>query len=161
MRLLIGRQGKTAFVSGELEALLRKGARLCVLRMKADPGSEAGLIVTNDREIQKLNYKYRGIDRPTDVLSFPTGEMKPSGEGAGAAKGFELIKPPYLGDIVISADRAAEQAVSYGHSYDREMAFLTVHGMLHLLGLDHETDEERARMEHVQRQVLLVLGTRR
>ena len=140
MKLYIRRQGNAPRLSRETEELLRNAVKLSLLRMKADPLSETGLVLTDDPGIQKLNDRYRGKDSPTDVLSFHTG-----------TSGF-------LGDVVVSVDRAAEQAYTYGHSFEREMAFLTVHGMLHLLGLDHENEEERVHMEKLQRQILLALS---
>lgn len=99
-------------------------------------------IVTND-EIRVLNAEYRGKDAPTDVLSFPMDEFENS----------EHTEP--LGDIVISIERAEEQAKEYGHSLMRELCFLTAHSTLHLLGYDHENgDEERLAMEHKQEEIL-------
>ena len=104
-------------------------------------GGEVGitLVVTDDEEIQAINAAQRGIDQPTDVLSFPL-------EGPDdVASGF--VTPPgeprRLGDIVISFPRAEAQAGDYGHSLRRELAYLTVHGTLHLLGYDHEDEAER------------------
>ncbi len=110
-------------------------------------------IVDND-EIHALNLKHRNMDRPTDVLSFPlidfTKEQLPS-DGSKA----------YLGDIVISIDKATEQAEEYGHSLDREIGFLTAHSMLHLLGYDHMTPEEEKIMFRKQEEILNSIGLRR
>ena len=152
MKLYIRLRGKGEPLSPRMEALLRRAVKLSLLRMKADLRWEIGLMLTDDREIQRLNRDYRGLDRPTDVLSFAAYEGKPPGK---------LPSANYLGDIVISTERAAEQALSYGHGDEREMAFLTVHGMLHLLGLDHETEEERTRMENLQREILWAAGKQR
>ncbi|MBI2938951.1 MAG: rRNA maturation RNase YbeY [Chloroflexi bacterium] len=100
---------------------------------------EIGLTVTDDDGIRALNREYRGLDAPTDVLSFPleggTGEfVTPAGQAR------------QLGDVVISYPRAEAQAGEYGHSRERELAYLAVHGVLHLLGYDHETEADRARM---------------
>ena len=93
---------------------------------------DISVTVTDNIHIHELNREYRGVDRPTDVLSFPmysfTDDDMPE-EGPA---------PVVLGDIVISAERAKEQAVEYGHSFQREISFLTVHSVLHLLGYDHE-----------------------
>ena len=97
---------------------------------------DISVTVTDNIHIHELNREYRGVDRPTDVLSFPmysfTDDDMPE-EGPA---------PVVLGDIVISAERAKEQAVDYGHSFQREISFLTVHSVLHLLGYDHEVSEE-------------------
>jgi probable rRNA maturation factor len=110
---------------------------------------EVSVSFVSDDEICGLNLKYREINAPTDVLSFPTMEM-PKGR----------IFP--MGDIVISTETAARQAEEYGHSFEREMAFLVVHGVLHLLGLDHEFSKRDAKiMEEIQEQILTELGLAR
>jgi probable rRNA maturation factor len=95
--------------------------------------SEVSVTFTDNEKIHVLNREYRDVDRPTDVLSFPLYE----GEELGQAFG-----PVVLGDIVLSLEKAKAQAEEYGHSFEREVAFLTVHSTLHLLGYDHETSEE-------------------
>ena len=94
---------------------------------------EVSVTFTDNERIHVLNREYRNVDRPTDVLSFPLYE----GEELGQAFG-----PVALGDIVLSLEKAKAQAEEYGHSFEREVAFLTVHSTLHLLGYDHETSEE-------------------
>ena len=94
---------------------------------------EVSLTFADDVAIHKLNLQYRGIDRPTDVLSFPLEEDAESQRSGGL-----LV----LGDIVISLERAAAQAEQFGHSFERETAFLCVHSTLHLLGYDHELSDE-------------------
>ena len=115
---------------------------------------EVSVTLTNNAYIHTLNKKYRGIDRPTDVLSFALNESEEP----------EMVDGPevnVLGDLIISVERAEEQAADYGHSLRREVAFLTVHGMLHLLGYDHMEDEEREEMEAEQRFVMEKLGISR
>ncbi len=112
---------------------------------------EIGVVVTGDPEIQELNRDYRGIDAPTDVLSF--SQLEP---GPGQIDGFPIPagEARLLGDIVISGDRVRSQAADYGHSQRRELAYLAVHGVLHLLGYDHETDEEKERMRRSEEKAL-------
>lgn len=98
---------------------------------------ELSVLITDDSELQQLNRDYRQIDAPTDVLSFAAEE-----EDAGFIRPPEM--PRYLGDIAISYERVLAQAAEYGHSTARELAFLTVHGVLHVLGYDHERDPESA-----------------
>lgn len=98
---------------------------------------EVSITFTDNEGIRKLNRKFRGINRATDVLSFPLFDY----EGSGEEPPINELKG-MLGDIVISLERAAKQADEFGHSFEREVAFLTVHSMLHLLGYDHETGEE-------------------
>ncbi len=118
----------------------------------------AGVRLTGDDQIRKFNSKYRKIDRPTDVLSFPlltadNGKIEFSDLDRDMETGFVL-----LGDIIISMDRAAVQAEEYGHSIEREVAFLTCHGMLHLLGFDHENEEEEKHMISKQKKILDKIG---
>jgi probable rRNA maturation factor len=109
------------------------------------------VLITDAEEIQSLNRTYRKIDRVTDVLTFPAWE------------GEAILCPPdeYLGDIAICYERAVEQAEEYNHSLERELAFLAVHGSLHLMGYDHMTKEDEAAMFEKQEEVLVSLGLTR
>lgn len=102
------------------------------------------VVLTTDENIHEYNREYRSVDRPTDVLSFPADE------------GDDLLAPPdgFLGDIMISIPRAREQAKALGHSTEREILFLTVHGVLHLLGYDHMRPEDEQIMFPVQRSIV-------
>ena len=104
---------------------------------------EVSLVVTDDAEVHALNRQYRGIDRPTDVLSFSQLEAPSTAETAAASFPRPSGDALTLGDIVISGDRVREQAREYGHTHRRELAYLAVHGLLHLLGYDHETPSDR------------------
>ena len=120
-------------------------------RLYGTEGAEVSVTLTNDAYIHEINRQYRGVDRPTDVISFALMESEEP----------EILDDPagdVLGDLVISLERARAQAEEYGHSYLRELSFLTVHGMLHLLGYDHMEDAERAEMEEEQRHVMEALG---
>lgn len=108
------------------------------------------VLLTDDAGIAGLNEAYRGREGPTDVLSFAQRE----GEGADP-------EDPVLGDIIISVDRAQEQADEYGHGVLRELGFLAVHGLLHLLGYDHEEPEDERRMMAATEEILEPLGLRR
>ena len=116
--------------------------------------AEVSVTLTDDAHIHELNRAYRGVDRPTDVLSFALAESEEP-EVIGAETG------EVLGDLVISLERVAVQAKEYGHTQLRELSFLTVHGMLHLLGYDHIEEEERLEMEEEQRHVMDALGIAR
>ena len=116
--------------------------------------SEVSVTLTDNEHIHVINREYRGVDRPTDVISFALNES----EEPEVVGGSEVNM---LGDLIISLERAEEQAADYGHSVRREVAFLTVHGMLHLLGYDHMEDEEREEMETEQRFVMDKLGISR
>ena len=114
---------------------------------------EVSITVTDDARIHALNRQYRGIDRPTDVLSFAFNE---SDEPEIIFDDEDHIDT--LGDIIVSIDRARAQAVEYGHSFKREIIFLIVHGMLHLLGYDHMEESERLEMEAEQKFVMAELN---
>ena len=114
--------------------------------MKFKKQAEVSVSIVDAKEIQKLNREFRGINKVTDVLSFPMEDVNPE------------TKEVVLGDIVLCADKIISQAREYGHTRKRELAFLTCHSMLHLLGYDHMTDEEREEMENLQRKILERLG---
>ena len=111
--------------------------------------------VTNER-IQEINKEYRNKDQATDVISFAMEEL---GEGEVMPNGLDI--PRILGDIIISVAKAEEQAEEYGHSFMRELGFLTVHGFLHLLGYDHETEDEEKLMFTRQKDILNEYGLER
>ena len=126
--------------------------------------AEVNLLVTGEQRIREMNRDFRGIDRVTDVLSFPMLEY-PAPDDFDAACTDESFNPEtgelVLGDIVLNAARVRSQAEEYGHTRTRELAFLTVHSMLHLFGYDHMEDEEREVMEARQRIILEGMGCRR
>ena len=134
----------------EIEANVRAAAEM-VGQLYGVENGEVSVTLTNNEYIHTLNKEYRGIDRPTDVLSFALNESEEPDMVDGPAVNV-------LGDLIISVERAEEKAADYGHSLRREVAFLTVHGMLHLLGYDHMEDEEREEMEAEQRFVMEKLG---
>ena len=115
---------------------------------------EVSVTLTDDAHIHEINRMYRGVDRPTDVISFALTESEEP-EIIGAQQN------EVLGDLIISLDRMRAQAAEYGHTELRELSFLTVHGMLHLLGYDHIEEEERLEMEEEQRAVMEELGITR
>ena len=132
------------------------------------------LLFVSQEEIRALNARERGVDRVTDVLSFPAMDLE-RGAPIYAEEHGECVEPIayeengvlveserlYLGSVVICKERAKEQAEEYGHSLEREIGYLTVHGALHCLGYDHETEEERAQMREIEERVMQKLGLRR
>lgn len=118
---------------------------------KNNVAGDVCVLITDAEEIQRLNFSYRQIDRVTDVLTFPAWE------------GDAILCPPdgYLGDIAICFERAQEQAEEYGHSLERELAFLSVHGALHLLGYDHMEPDDERKMLAQQDEILNELGYHR
>ena len=117
---------------------------------------EVSITLTDDTRIHELNRQYRGIDRPTDVLSFAFNESDEPEIIYDDEKHIDA-----LGDIIVSLDRARAQALEYGHSFKREIIFLIVHGMLHLLGYDHIEETERLEMEAEQKFVMNELNITR
>jgi len=121
---------------------------------------EVSVLVTDDKGIRKINHKFRGIDKPTDVLSFPMQEFVPAGWPADAPEHNEA-EPRFvaLGDIVLSAQHVKRQARKYGHTLEQETVYLTVHSVLHLLGYDH-LDESlgKMRMREREKKIMLDMG---
>lgn len=121
--------------------------------------AEVNVVLTDNSGIREMNRQCRGIDSPTDVLSFPMVEYDVPSDFSHIEESFaDCFNPEsgelLLGDIMISVDKVEEQAGRYGHSQERELAFLTAHSMLHLLGYDHMEDTERLVMEEKQSQIL-------
>jgi len=141
MEILINNLQEEIEVTTKIEELIKKVINETAKLEGIDAKEVSVALVTNEY-IKELNAKYRDKDEPTDVLSFPLDE--------------EL-----LGDIIISLERAQKQANEYNHSLNREVGFLTVHGMLHLLGHDHYQEEERKVMRRKEEEVLTKLNLNR
>ena len=131
-------QQERTWIARGVEAALR-----CLKRT----GGVTVLLVTAG-EIRRLNAAYRGVDSVTDVLSFP------------ASEGEAIAAPPdgYLGDLAVCLSRAAEQAEEYGHPFERELWYLAVHGLCHLLGYDHEQEADKALMREREERILAAMG---
>jgi len=121
---------------------LEQAALATLLHSGGAQGTDLTIVITTDAQLQELNRQYLGIDSPTDVLSFPSGEVDPESEAL------------YLGDILISYPRALAQAGAAGHPVQAELQLLVVHGALHLLGFDHAEEVEKARMWKAQEEIL-------
>ena len=145
-------QEKSA-ITYKLKRLIRMSVEATLAYEEIERDLEVSVTFTDDDGIRRLNRTYRKIDRATDVLSFPLFDF----EGEGDVMSDELCD--MLGDIVLSLERAAAQAEEFGHSFEREVAFLTVHSMLHLLGYDHETSEaDELDMRRRQTEIMEMLG---
>lgn len=120
--------------------------------------AEVNLLLTMNDEIHEMNQHFRGIDRATDVLSFPMIDYIEAGNFDFLEEAMEYFDPEtgelVLGDIVISKEKVISQAKEYGHSIEREYAFLIAHSMLHLFGYDHMEEAERITMEEKQKEIL-------
>lgn len=153
MKVIISNYPEELSFPAEIEENVRAAAEK-VGELYGVENGEVSVTLTNNDYIHQLNRKYRQIDRPTDVLSFALNES----EEPDIENGPDIN---VLGDIILSVERAEEQAADYGHSLRREIAFLTVHGMLHLLGYDHVEEADRLEMEKEQRYVMEQLGISR
>ena len=152
MNLLIDNRTEEV-LSPELEEAILKAAAESLKYEEFDENCEISVSIVDNEEIRQINKQFRNIDRATDVLSFPMLTFE-EGEEAEVNENDEII----LGDIIISLERAREQAEEYGHSLKREVAFLTAHSMLHLLGYDHMEPEEEAEMFGRQKEILIQAG---
>ena len=143
---MISIQFNPRYRSLKLKGPLTRAVKTTLAHEGVSPEADLSLVITGDAQLQKLNRRFRGVTKPTDVLSFPGGELdKDNGR-------------TYLGDVVISLPRARTQAKLAGHQLIDEMQLLAVHGLLHLLGHDHGSREERYRMWGAQDEVLNELG---
>lgn len=127
------------------EMLIEKAIETCLELEAVTTELEISILLVDNAGIREINREHRQLDKPTDVLSFPQFNSKEELAGAHYAA---------LGDIVISLEKAAEQARDYGHSMEREVGFLTVHSVLHLLGYDHDTEERTAAMQDREKAIL-------
>jgi probable rRNA maturation factor len=156
MKLKIDLNVETDVTQEEQEALrwMEKALHAAAEAEKLPP-VELSVTIVDNAAIHALNKKWRQVDRPTDVLSFPLWE--PDEEWV-MEEGEEAVS---LGDLVISIEKAKEQAEEFGHSLKRELGFLAVHGFLHLLGYDHETKEQEEEMFSRQEEILSRIGLKR
>lgn len=146
---------QTGLVETEDMEQIRKLLLYAAEKEEVPANSEVSLTFVDNKEIQELNRMYRQKDSVTDVISFALEEDE---------EGIEIVGediPLVLGDIIISVERAKEQAVDYGHSLEREMGFLALHGLLHLLGYDHMEEEEEKEMFSRQKEILNAYGLSR
>ena len=129
-------------------------------KVQADTPLAVELVFVDSGEIQRLNRETRGIDKVTDVLSYPALELVKGEPLKGEDYPWDIDEDGNLliGSIAICTARAKEQAEEYGHSYERELHYLLVHGILHCLGYDHMVDEEKAEMRAKEEEILGVLG---
>jgi len=149
MKVLIDKNSETLEVEKNLENEIVRAAEI-VGKVYGVENCEVSITLTDNETIHALNKKYRGIDRATDVLSFA---LRESDEPQILNAEIET-----LGDIVISLEKAQTQAQEFGHSFLREVIFLEVHGLLHLLGYDHIEENDRIEMETEQKFIMEKLG---
>ena len=149
MAILISNLQEGVPVDSELEILVEKTAQAVLAMEDCSEEAEVSILLTDDVYIQELNRDYRGQDQITDVLSFAQNEGEPMPE---------FGEEELLGDVVISLSTAIRQGEEYGHGFRREVAYLTAHGVLHLLGYDHQDEESQAVMREKEEVVMNSLG---
>ncbi len=152
---MINQQDRVEFTPA-LEASLRGIADEAAQRLGISSSSELSLLLVDNEYIKELNFMYRGKDEATDVLSFAMNEL-----GEEEPELEELDDINMLGDIVISVEQAWHQSQEYGHSLERELGYLLVHGLLHLLGYDHESEREQKLMREWEEKIMSAVGLSR
>lgn len=153
MAVTIDINDETTELSGPSLKMLEEVLELAADMEDIKGEAELSVTIVTNEAIQEINKEYRGIDKPTDVISFALDDEEPFTDGDDV--------PHLLGDIVISLPRAIEQAEEYGHSFEREFAFLGVHGLLHLLGYLHDSEPEEKEMFARQEEILKEYGLKR
>ncbi len=152
MTVVITDEQEKVAIPADWTGKINRVAEICLQEEEITPKAEIGLMFVDNEQIREMNSTYRDKDSATDVLSFPMYE---------ADEAIEDEEEILLGDIVISLERAAEQAEEYGHSLEREVMYLLVHGLLHLAGYDHMEDDEKKEMRQREEELLTVIGASR
>lgn len=156
MRLEIDFIDETSEIAAAAQQLVENVLQFAAQKENIQEGTELSVTFVDNRRIQEINREYRNKDAATDVISFAMEEM---GEGEMKIVGADI--PRILGDIIISIERTKEQAIEYGHSFERELGFLALHGLLHLLGYDHMTESDEKVMFTKQKDILDAYGLSR
>ena len=156
MRLEIDYIDETSEIKADAQQLVENVLQFAAQKENIDEGTELSVTFVDNARIQEINKEYRNKDAATDVISFAMEEM---GEDEMKIIGGDI--PRVLGDIIISIERTREQASEYGHSFERELGFLALHGFLHLLGYDHMTEDDEKVMFTKQKEILDEYGLSR
>ncbi|HBK53518.1 rRNA maturation RNase YbeY [Syntrophomonas wolfei] len=146
--MIINQQNKINYTK-EMQQVILNVANAVAKMVKLSPNTELSVMIVDNSYIKELNLIYRGENNPTDVLSFAMNEL--------SEEEMDLDLPGevnVLGDIVVSLEKAVSQSEEYGHSVERELGYLIAHGMLHLLGYDHENEEERNLMRNLEERIM-------
>ncbi|ABI68867.1 rRNA maturation RNase YbeY [Syntrophomonas wolfei] len=146
--MIINQQNKINYTK-EMQQVILNVANAVAKMVKLSPNTELSVMIVDNSYIKELNLIYRGENNPTDVLSFAMNEL--------SEEEMDLDLPGevnVLGDIVVSLEKAVSQSEEYGHSAERELGYLIAHGMLHLLGYDHENEEERNLMRNLEERIM-------
>lgn len=151
------------YVSREVKGLGHNNSAACIKRAVnmaldaegVDVPCVVSVMLTDDEGIHSVNREFRNVDRPTDVLSFPMNELTPGAFDADACERDMDTGAVLLGDMMLSVPRCAAQGEEYGHGYERELMYLTVHSMLHLLGYDHMDEGEMKRAMRAREKAIM------
>ncbi|SCG83611.1 hypothetical protein DW1_2044 [Proteiniborus sp. DW1] len=147
MNVVIDNSQEKIIIDDTVKELIERVVLECLKLENKGFDYEISVTFVDDEEIRELNKEYRAVDKATDVLSFPLEENE-----------FDIPGDTLLGDIVISAETAKRQSEEYGHSLEREIAYLTAHSMFHLLGYDHMNEDEKLVMRDKEKKVMMTLG---
>jgi len=146
--MIINQQNKINYGKEQQQVIINVcNAVSKIVRLPKD--SEVSIMIVDNSYIQELNFIYRQQNRPTDVLSFAMNELSDDEPDYDSSEELNI-----LGDIVLSLEQASLQSNEYGHSLERELGYLVAHGMLHLMGYDHETDEEARVMRSLEEKIM-------
>ena len=157
LKIYYANEQKIVKIPLSLRSLINRVVKATLENENFKKDAEVSVSFVNNETIHKLNLEYRGKDKPTDVLSFPMTDGDEEEDDIDLSTGAVM-----LGDIIISAEKAMEQANEYGHGIEREICFLAVHSTLHLLGYDHETSEDDEKyMNQTQEAILQKIGLTR
>lgn len=154
--MIIDLNDEHGFLKESQQEMLLELLEFAAKEENIEADAELSVTIVNNQEIQEINRDYRDKDRPTDVISFALEE-----EGEGETAIISEDMPRILGDVIISMDKAKEQATDYEHSLERELGFLAVHGFLHLLGYDHMNEADERKMFGRQDEILGAYGLQR
>lgn len=148
MKVFINNEQEKIKVDKDINKLLKKVVIECLEIENLGTNYEVSITFIDNKEINRLNKLYRNIDKHTDVLSFPTFDEDDFNQSE------DIPYAPLLGDIIISLEKAKKQSEEFGHTLEREIAYLTAHSMFHLLGYDHLIEEEKNEMRDLEKQVM-------
>lgn len=158
MKIIIANKQRKYKIKKHINELLEKAVNEVLIQEEIAFSPEISILFINNSNIRKLNRQYREIDKPTDVLSFP---LYTPDDLENIKNASDLPEEVALGDIAISLEKVEEQAKEYGHAFERELGFLVVHGMLHLLGYDHVEEKDRIKMRFREESILANIGQTR
>lgn len=145
MEIYIENRQEIIKINNNINDIIERTIKEALILEKGNLNYEVSVSIVDNDEIKELNKEYRGIDEETDVLSFPMEDE------------FVMEGPLLLGDIIISAEKALEQAEEYDHSLYREISYLTAHSMFHLMGYDHMTEDEKSIMRKKEKKIMSIL----